>query len=150
KKERKRSTQEIAKALEKDTSQISGMRANVYMPQPPLASVTRSSSGDNLGLTIMSTGNYRKLQQVSSQVLDLLKPLPLFVHVDNSLKWDSEQFQININRERAADLHVPVLSITNTLATLIAGRNVGKMDESNILLQMRKDALGNPNIFSQI
>jgi len=66
------------------------------------------------------------------------------------LKWDSEQFQVNIDRDKAADLRVTIPSITNTLSTLIAGKLIGKTGDSNIWLQMNKSSLADPHIFHQL
>ncbi|VVC75894.1 Efflux pump membrane transporter BepE [Aquicella siphonis] len=148
--QRARSTDEIVSALTSESSQISGVRVNIFTPPPPLTEVAGGDDGDNLGLVLMTTSDYRKLQQTTKQMVDALKEKPQFAHVDNSLKWDSEQFQVNIDRDKAADLRVPIPSITSTLSTLIAGRIIGKMDESNVWLQMNKSSLADPNIFHQL
>ena len=149
-KQRKLSTAEIVAALTAETASVSGVRVNVIMPPPPLTQVASSDEGDNLGLVLLTSSDYQKLQQTGKQMVDEIKQLPQFAHVDHSLKWDSQQFQVDIDRDKAADLHVAIPSITNTLSTLIAGRIIGKMDDANIWLQMNKTALANPDIFQQL
>lgn len=149
-KERKHSTEEIVASLNAQAASISGVRVNVSTPSSPLSEVAGSDEGDNLGLVLMTTRDFRKLQQTSTQIVDAIKQLPMFAHVEHSLHWDSEQFQVNIDRDKAADLKVTIPSITNTLSTLIAGRNIGKMDDANILLQINKDSLSDPNIFQHL
>lgn len=147
---RNRSTQQIIAALTSEADKISGVRINVFAPQPPLAEFAGSDEGDSLGLVMMTSSDYRNLQQTSKVMMDAIKELPMFLHVENSLKWDSEQFQVNVDREKAADLHVTIPTITNTLSTLIAGKIVGKTNDSNIWLQMNKTSLENPNVFQQL
>jgi multidrug efflux pump len=101
-------------------------------------------------MVMMTSNDYTKLQQTSQQIMEAIKQVPGFTHVENALKWDSEQFQITLDRERAADLKVTIPAITNTLSTLIAGRNIGKMDEANILVQINESALTNPNLVQQL
>lgn len=149
-KERQHTTEELISALSAKTSLISGVRVNVFAPSPPLTEVAGGDDGDSLGMVVMTTSDYRKLQQATQVMVDTLKELPTFSHVSHSLRWDSEQFQVNIDRERAADLRVSLPTIANTLSTLIAGRSIGKMDNANIWLQMNKTALANPNIFQQL
>lgn len=148
--ERKRTTAQLVEALNSEVSTIAGVRANVFTPSPSLAEVAGSDSGDNIGLVLMTSSDYRKLQQITQQMMELIKQVPGFTHVENGLKWDSEQFQLNLDREKAADLKISLSSVANTLSTLLAGRNVGKTDDANIIVQMNQSALSNPNIFHQI
>lgn len=150
KNQRKHSAESIVASLTAEAATISGVRINVFTPPPPLTEVAGGDEGDSLGLVLMTSGDYRHLQQSSKQMIDAIKQLPQFSHVDNSLRWDSEQFQVTVDRDKAADLRVPITSITNTLSTLIAGRDLGKMDESKILLQMNHKALADPNVFDQL
>ncbi len=148
--QRKHSTEEIVQSLTKQANMISGVRVNVFTPPPPLAEVASSDQGDSMGLVMMTSSDYGKLQQATKVMVDEIKKISGFAHVENALKWDSEQFQVSIDRDRAADLRVPIPSITNTISTLLAGRNVGKMEDANILLQMNRTALANPNVFNQL
>jgi multidrug efflux pump len=148
--QRKHSTEEIVQSLTKQANMISGVRVNVFTPPPPLAEVASSDQGDSMGLVMMTSSDYGKLQQATKVMVDEIKKISGFSHVENALKWDSEQFQVSIDRDRAADLRVPIPSITNTISTLLAGRNVGKMEDANILLQMNRTALANPNVFNQL
>lgn len=150
KNERTQSIQATVQGLTQILSNVSGVRVNVSVPPPTLAEFAGGDQGDSLGLTIMTAGDYRKLQQISENVMTAIKKVPGFVHVDNRLKWDSEQFQIDIDREKAADLDVAIPDITNTISTLIAGKTVGKVDDADIIVQMNQRDLANPNIFEQL
>lgn len=150
KNQRKLSTQAIIAALTAEASDISGVRTNIFAPPPPLSSFAGGDDGDNLGLVIMTSSDYRKLQQTSQRVMDAVKLIPGFTHVENGLKWDNEQFQINVDRDRAADLKIPITSITNTISSLIAGKNIGKTDDANIFIKLNDAALADPNIFHQL
>ncbi len=148
--ERQQSVEDIVQSLSEQASAISGVRVNVFTPSPPLAEFAGSNEGDSIGLVMMTSRDYSKLQQSTQRMMDAIKQIPGFTHVENALKWDSEQFQINIDREKAADLKVTIPTITNTLSTLIAGRNIGKMDDSNIHVQVNETALTNPNLIQQL
>lgn len=148
--QRKRSTEQIVQALTEEVNQISGVRVNVFTPPPPLAEIAGGDEGDNLGLVLMTSNDYRQLQVTSKKMVDALREYPQFARVDNSLKWDSEQFQIGIDRDRAADLRVSIPTITDTISTLIAGRNIGKVDDANVWVKMNENALADPNIFHRM
>ncbi len=150
KNERRRSTAELIALLSQQVNELTGVRVYVFTPPPPLAQVAGNDEGDNVGLVMMTSSDYRQLQQISANMLDVLKQNPGFIHADNKLKWDSEQFELQIDRNRAADLRVSLPTITDTLSTLLAGKTIGKVDESNIIVQMSDEARANPNIFSQL
>jgi multidrug efflux pump len=148
--ERHHSTEALLAALTQQLGNIPGVEVNVTTPMPALAQLASGDDGDRLGLVLMTTGDYLPLQQATQKIMAALRQNPGFAHVQNRLRWDSEQFQVNINRDRAADLKVGLPAITSTLNTMLAGRDVGKMDESYINVQMKPEALANPNIIQQL
>jgi multidrug efflux pump len=83
-------------------------------------------------------------------MVDELRKDPSFINVYNRLKWDGEQFQVTIDREHVADMHVPFENIANTISTLLGGRTIGKSDDQDVILQMNQSALANPNILQQL
>jgi multidrug efflux pump len=148
--ERHHSTEELMASLTQQLSNIPGVEANVTTPMPALAQLASGDDGDRLGLVLMTTGDYLPLQQATQKIMATLRQNPGFAHVQNRLRWDSEQFQVNVNRDRAADLKVSLPAITNTLSIMLAGRDVGKMDEAYINVQMKPESLANPNIIQQL
>jgi multidrug efflux pump len=150
KSQRKESTMAMIGAISAQVNSFPGVMVNVMPPWPALAEFAGSDNGDNIGLTIMTTGDYLHLQQASQGLVDVLKNMPQFSRVDNKLKWDSEEFEINIDRNKAADLQVPISSVAGTISTLLASRTIGKANDANIMVQMKQSSLENPNIFSQL
>lgn len=150
KSKRSLSTEALIQQLSAQTSSITGVRINVFPPQPPLAEVAGADDGNNIGLVIMTSSDYLKLQNTTERMLDAIKNNPGFINAENALRWDSEQFQVMIDRDKAADLKVPIHTITNTLSTLIAGKKIGKTDDTDITVQMNDTALANPNIISEL
>lgn len=150
KSERSGSTQKVLQDLTAQAAMITGVRVNAFLPSPPLVEFAGGDAGDNVGIVVMTSGDYLKLQQVVAKLMEEIKKIPAFIHVDNKLKWDSEQFQINIDRDRAADLKVSIPEISNTISTLLASRTIGKTDDANIIVQMNEAGLSNPNVFQQL
>lgn len=148
--ERKQSTSDIVAALSDELKILPGVNVHVFAPMPPLAHFANSTSGDNVGMVIMTTRDYSELQASVQRIMDDIRKNPAFIHVDNDLKWDTEQFYITVDRERAADLKVPIANITNTISTLLAGRSIGKMDNADVLVKLNENALANPNILQNL
>lgn len=150
KSQRNLSLTDLLTSLSAKANTMTGIKVNLFAPPPPLASFAGSDSGDRTGLVLMTSSDYLRLQHITSQLIDKIKKIPGFVHVDNKLKWDSEEFQINIDKEKAIDLKVPIANISNTISTLLTGKEVGKTEDAKIIVQMNEKSLSNPNIFQQL
>lgn len=150
---RKRSTEEIASALDEQVNTISGVKVTVAPPPPPLTWFS-SGNGARLAMQVMSSSDYKNLHEVMQHLISAVQQSPVFLRVDTALQWDGEQFEVSINREKAADMKVPMQNITNTISTLLAGRTAGHFEydgnQYDIIVQMDQTFLANPNIISQL
>src|SRR6185312_6768102 len=103
----------------------------------------------NVTMEVMSSSNYKDLHAVMQQMIAAAKKSKIFTRVDSKLKWDGEQFELSIDREKAADMKMPMANITNTISTLLAGRTIGHFEyggnQYDVIMQMNQDALANPN-----
>lgn len=150
KSERQRSVEEIVAYLSEQANALSGVKANVFLPPPPLVNFAGGDSGERIGLVLLTASDYQLLHQSTVQLMDHVKKIPGVIFADNQLKWDNEQFQIDVNRERAADLNVSIPSITNTISTLMVGRQVSKTDDAKVFVRINEAGLANPNVFQQL
>lgn len=150
KNERKRSTSDIVAYLTNQVEGLSGVRANVFLPPPPLVQFAGGDSGERIGLVMMTASDYQHLHDSTTRLMEAIKKIPGIVFADNQLKWDSEQFKIDINRERAADLNVSIPAITNTISTLMVGRQVSKTDNAKVFVRINEAGLADPTIFQQL
>ncbi len=60
-----------------------------------------------------------------------LRKLPGLVDVDSTLSMRKPELQVNIDRERAMDMGIPVQMIANTLSVLVGGQIVSRFNEGN-------------------
>ncbi len=153
KEQRSKTAAEIAVEINDKMNVFPGVRVNVFPPSSPLTWFS-DGSGATIYMELMSTSDFKTLHAVTQNVITALQKYPGFVHLDSKLKWDGEQFVIDINREKAADMKVPMQSITNTISTFLAGHNAGYFsydgNQYKVIVQMNKAALSNPNIISQL
>jgi multidrug efflux pump len=149
-KQRKHSLTELVTELTAKANALTGVKANVFTPPPPLVGFAGGEDGESMGLMVMTASDYAKLHQATKQLMDVVKQEPGFVHAESGLKWDGEQFQVTIDRERAADLNVSIPAITNTISTLMVGRQVGKTEDAKIYVRINQAALSNPNLMQQL
>ncbi|OGT46157.1 MAG: hypothetical protein A3E83_04355 [Gammaproteobacteria bacterium RIFCSPHIGHO2_12_FULL_41_20] len=150
--QRQRALIDIEQELTQKVNKIPGVQASVYTPSPALADIV-GDEGQTIGLVVTGS-DYQRLYEGTQSFLEALRKNPLFQHVDNNLRWDGEQFTLSINREKIADLAIPIQNITDTISTLLAGRVVGHFEHGSnqydIIVQMTPQALANPNIIQQL
>lgn len=153
KNQRHRSAKEIADVLNAQFKDIAAVYAIAYVPPSPLTWFSEGG-GDGIEMAVMTVGDYKPLNLAMQRLIAEAKKFPIFTHVDNQLKWDREQFEVNIDREKVAGLKVSMQSITNTISTLLAGRNVGKFSyggkQYDITMQVNLASLVDPSIISRL
>ena len=104
---RHRSAAAIADGIADMASQFPGINVNVYVPPPPISWFV-DSEGDGVSMAVMTSGEYKDLHALMQRLMAAAKQSPVFAHVDSQLKWDLSQFEVSVDREKAADLLVPV------------------------------------------
>lgn len=70
-----------------------------------------------------------KLEKFSNQIADWMKSQADFVDVDTSLSLRKPELRVQIDRERAADLGIPVQAIAATLNVSVGGQPISKYKE---------------------
>lgn len=152
KNQRSKTANQIADALQLEVKNFPGVDVTVFPEPSPLA--WSSHDGSDVSLQVMSSSDFKELHQMMQQMIEAAKKSPVFLKVDSRLKWDGEQFDITIDREKMADASVSMQSITNTISTLLAGRTVGHFEyggnQYDVIMKMNETALANPNIISQL
>ena len=120
--QRHHTSQEIAQQIQQQLSDLPGVRVAVMSESPPLdAFATNTGVAGDVQLNLMTTGSYRHLHQVMQMFVKAAQSYPGLSQIDSTLKWNTEQIHVHIRRDLAADLNVPLSSITSTLQTMLGG-----------------------------
>ncbi len=126
--ERKRTTQDIIAELRgKMQKNITGGQA---FPSPvrPFGSRGGSSSGMSM---VLQGSDFRELQTVGGQLLEEMRKSGLFFQPRLDPSPAKPQLEVKIDRDRAADLRVPVSDVASTLESLFGGRRVTQFQRGN-------------------
>jgi multidrug efflux pump len=92
--------------------------ALVFAINPP--GLSRRSQAD-VELVIKGPGaGLDELAQVSGRVVQRLRQLPGLVNADSDLRVENPQLDVIFDRERAADVGVPVAAVADTLRLMVA------------------------------
>ncbi len=115
--DRDRSQQEIANMMTEEVKKFT--EAQAFVSQPP------SIGGRRQGLPIeyvIQAPNLDKLKKILPEFLDKARANPTFSFVRTNLKFTKPEIQIEVNREKALKLDVPLIDIAQTLQFALSGQ----------------------------
>ena len=115
---RTRSQKEISQELGEKMEQITGV--SVY-PASPNPFGQKKGGGSQFNLALLSNASYLRLNEISNDTVKLLRTIPELKNVKNDLTLDSEQINIDINRQLAADLDVNMADVAELISTMLGG-----------------------------
>ncbi len=142
--ERSRSQKAIQPLLQKKLGAVAGLRTVVF-PLPPLPG---EGSGLPVQFVITSTASPRVVYDVSQRLLAAAQKSGQFIFVDSDLKFNSPQWQIHIDRAKAAQLGLNMADIGGALQALLAGGYVNRFNLSGrsykVIPQVPDAARANP------
>ena len=108
---RKKSAQDIVNELFPKLWEISGL-----MSGPVVASMLPGSDDPTpVKFVVQTLGDYNQLNTVMQKLKAAASDNPYFANVDINPKLDQTQIDLNIDRNKAADLGVPINEIGNTV-----------------------------------
>ncbi|WP_417460907.1 efflux RND transporter permease subunit [Kordiimonas sp.] len=137
--ERERSSTEILEELRpKLINNVPGVQA---IPIETSGLSRRGGSSESFQFVIGGS-TYDDLGRFKQIVLDELANYPGLVNVDTDYEETQPQFNVRIDRARAADMGVSIREIGRTLETMMGGRRVTTFvsdgEEYDVILQARK------------
>jgi len=143
-KERNRNSAAVAKELFPKFMGIPGVLA--FPVTPP--SLGQSPRERPINFVIVTSASYEELQQVTSQFLAELAKNPGLTNVDTDLKLNKPELSVEVKRDKAADMGVPVETIGRTLETLLGGRQVTRFkrdgEQYDVIVQVADSDRRNP------
>ena len=121
--QRERSQTEIQPLVQEKLANISGVEA-VAINFPALP----GSSGMPVEFVINTTESYAELYGYTQELLQAAQASGLFIFVDTNLTFDQPQLQVQVNRDKAAELGIDMADIGRSLSTLLGGGFVNRFN----------------------
>jgi multidrug efflux pump len=148
--QRDRGPKDLLPLLAKDFSQVTGV--NIQAVQSPSLPIP---GGGNFPVefVVQSLGDYKDLQKAVDQLQQEAQKSGLFLFTTASLTTDKPQIDINIDRQKAAQLGVSMADISDTLSTLLGGNyvNLFEMDGRSyrVIPQVERQYRLSPQLLGQ-
>ena len=118
--ERKRSTLDMAREMMPAMGGMSGVMAFPITP-PSLGQAFRERP---FNFVVLTNDSYENLAKVTKTIQDEVAKNPGIVSLDVDLRLNKPEISLEVDRERAADLGIPVDVIARAVETAMGGRSV--------------------------
>lgn len=146
--ERSMSAQHIADTINNKLNRNPLLNASTFAP---------SFGGDmnaDIKFYIMGSDSYLQLYSLSKTLIKALKQYPGFTNIWSNLRFNSQQYDVNVNRDLAANAQVSVRSIDNSMANLLGGTTVSTFSlggrDYDVYMQASDNYLHNIDVINQL
>ena len=148
--QRSRTTMDVAREITPLVASMPGVTAFPITP-PSLGQGFRERP---LNFVILTSDSYQNLSQVVRQFQDEIAKNPGIVSVDTDLRLNKPEISMEVDRERAADMGVPVDAIARAVETMMGGRNVTRYkregEQYEVVVQTTATGRDTPNDIERI
>ena len=148
--ERSRTTMDVAREITPLVASMPGVTAFPITP-PSLGQGFRERP---LNFVILTSDSYQNLSQVVRQYQEEIAKNPGIVSVDTDLRLNKPEISMEVDRERAADMGVPVDAIARAVETMMGGRNVTRYkregEQYEVVVQTTATGRDTPNDIERI
>ena len=103
--------------LQQALDTIAGLKAFAIIP-PALPG---GGGGTPIQFVIKTTNDFYSLFTISNQLMEQAKQSGLFIYLDNSLKFNQPEIELQINRAKASDLGLDMRAIGSSLSAGLSG-----------------------------
>jgi multidrug efflux pump len=122
--ERTRSAIKLKPLVQAQLSKIEGVNAFAFN-LPPLPG---GPGGLPVQMVIYSTNGFQSIYEQMVKLKDAARKSGMFIVSDSDLDFNQPVVRIKIDRSKASDLGITMLSIGNTLSTLLGGNYVNRFN----------------------
>jgi multidrug efflux pump len=112
--------QGVTQALLPKLRKIAGVQASASNP----ASLGVRGFGKPLQFVIQSSASYAEINDIAGKLVEALEDSPILADLDTDMRLNKPEVEVEIDRDRVADLGLDISVIGRTLETLLGGRNV--------------------------
>ncbi len=148
--ERTRSQQQIVAELQPQIASIPGVAG--FPSNPP--SLGQSVVDRPVQFVLQTSGTYQNLEKAMDQLVDAAGRSGLLQNFETDLKLNKPQIRLVVDRDKAADLGVPIEAIGRTLETMMGGRQVTRFKQNgkqyDVIVQIADVDRTNPDDLTTI
>jgi len=107
----------MKKPLQEALNKVTGLSAFAIIPP----SLPGGGGGTPVQFVIKTTNDFQTLLDTSNQLVNKARESGLFMYMDNSLKFNQPEIELQINRSKASDLGLNMKAIGSSLTSALSG-----------------------------
>jgi multidrug efflux pump len=146
--ERTRTSMQVADEIRPKMRAIPGI--NTF----PLVPSTFGGRGKPLEFVLMTQESYPDLARMVDRISEEAKKSPALQNVDSDLRLNQPELRVTVNREKLADLGVPVDTVGRTMESMLGGRIVTRFkkggEQYDVIVQVAAQDRNSPQDISDI
>ncbi|KRG74401.1 multidrug transporter AcrB [Stenotrophomonas ginsengisoli] len=146
--ERSETTRDVAAQVQKELDVLTGVRVRTMVGGGLVRSMGQPFQ------MVLGGPDYEEIAQWRDRMLLRMADYPGLIGADSDYKETRPQMRVNIDRQRAADLGVPVTAIGSALETLMGSRRVTTFvdngEEYDVVVQASRDGRASPDDLAAI
>ncbi len=147
---RQRSTLDLAREMGPKFSALAGV--NAFPITPP--SLGQGFRDRPVNFVIQTSDSYQNLNLVVRAMLDEIAKNPGIVAPDVDLRLNKPELRIEVDRDKAADLGVPIDAVARAIETMLGGRNVTRYqreaEQYDVIVQTQASGRSTPDAIDAI
>jgi multidrug efflux pump len=147
--QRQRTSAQIADEIRPKMRAIPGI--NTFPLTPPSLGGGRSKPVE---FVIMTQQPYAELARMVEKLIEEARKSPLLVNIDSDLRLNQPELRVTVNRDKLADLGVPVETVGRTLETMLGGRIVTRFkkggEQYDVIVQVANADRNTPSDIADI
>jgi multidrug efflux pump len=148
--ERARTQMEIVREVQPSLARIAGVRASANNP----GSFGQSARNKPVEFVIQTSESYEQLDRYVDRFLAEAEKFPGLINLDSDLRLNNPQIDVEVDRERVADMGAGVVTVGRTLETLLGGRQVTRFNQNgeqyDVIVQVAADDRRTPDNLNDI
>jgi len=147
---REKTQQQIAAELRPQFNALPGVRA---FPSNP-ASLGQRATSKPVEFVILSQASYPELARMTDAFMARLEDYPGLQNLESDLRLNTPELQVQVNRDKLADVGVDVGTVGRTLESMLGGRQVTRFrdggEQYDVIVQVKKEDRADPKDISDI
>lgn len=141
-KDRSRTQQEIVESIEPLARKVASIDVWPWGYESGIIDIGSARDANNVTFALLTTGTYKELSDSANLLMQKLQETGKFIWINQDSKYDSQQFDISVDKTKFAELGISPYVVSQSIGTMFSGNRDLEFQKDNqkypITLQTNK------------
>lgn len=148
--ERSRTQQEIVSSIEPITRKVPTIDVWAWGYDSGIVDIGAARDANNVTFALQTTGTYKELADAANKLTQALNGTGKFIYVMQDAKFDSQKFDIIVDKTKFAELGINPLAASRAIGTMFSGNQDFKFSKDDIRYPITFESTKSPWSLSEI